>query len=317
MTAFFIGDVALDEYYTADRWPGPADKGMIRELPAEIGGSIANAAVMHATLGGDTQFISLLNDSPLSRRLVEDLRQNGVGVDHMLTDATIAESRNLIFLIDGEHVVLTVEMGEQPMWLEPATLAALRQPGFLYTTLYRVRRLHSQTQEGVLKQAELIADLRENGRRAIFDLDVGGCTPEDMPYLKGAAVVIFNQVGFRAAFGHDDITLIGDWIRDHGIGRVVRTLAADGAEAFDGEARQQVAGYPVAVADVTGAGDTFGGALTWCLARNHAFTEALDFAVAAASRSVTIHGPRGGKACEEDVRQWRAAQGEIQADSDR
>ncbi len=306
MTAFFIGDVALDEYYTADRWPGRADKGMVRELPAEIGGSIANAAVVHAALGGDTQFISLLNDSPLSRRLIDDLRKNDVAADHMLTDRAVAESRNLIFLIDGEHVVLTVEMGEQPMWLPPATLAALRQPGFLYTTLYRVRRLHAQTDGGVLKQADLVADLRRHERRAIFDLDVGGCSPEDLPYLKGAAVVIFNQVGFRAAFGHDDITRIAGWIRDHEIGWVVRTLAADGAQAHDGGTRLEANGYPVDVVDVTGAGDTFGGALTWCLTQGQSFAEALDFSIAAASRSVTIHGPRGGKASAEDIRAWRA-----------
>lgn len=305
MTAFFIGDVALDEYYTADRWPGRADKGMVQELPAEIGGSIANAAVVHTALGGETQFISLLNDSPLSQRLVDDLRQNGVGVDHMLIDPALAESRNLIFLIDGEHVVLTVDMGEQPMWLGPATLAALRQPGFLYTTLYRVRRLHSQTEEGVLKQADLLSDLRRHGRRAIFDLDVGGCTPEDMPYLTGADVVIFNQVGFNAAFGHDDMVRIGGWIRDHEIGWVVRTMAADGAEAFDGETRLQAAGYPVNVVDVTGAGDTFGGALTWCLTQGRSFVEALDFSIAAASRSVTIRGPRGGKAGADVVLAWR------------
>ena len=137
MSAFFIGDVALDEYYTAERWPGPADKGIVSELPAEIGGSIANAAVVHASLGGETEFISLLNDSALSRRLIVDLRANGVGVAHILTDPTIAESRNLIFLVGGEHVVLTVEMGEQPMWLRTETLAALRSPGFLYLTLYR------------------------------------------------------------------------------------------------------------------------------------------------------------------------------------
>lgn len=306
MTAFFIGDVALDEYYTADRWPGRADKGMVRELPAEIGGSIANAAVVHAALGGDTQFISLLNDSPLSRRLIDDLRKNDVAADHMLTDRAVAESRNLIFLIDGEHVVLTVEMGEQPMWLPPATLAALRQPGFLYTTLYRVRRLHAQTDGGLLKQADLVADLRRHERRAVFDLDVGGCSPEDLPYLRGAAVVIFNQVGFRAAFGHDDITRIAGWIRDHEIGWVVRTLAADGAQAHDGETRLEANGYPVDVVDVTGAGDTFGGALTWCLTQGQSFAEALDFSIAAASRSVTIHGPRGGKASAEDIRAWRA-----------
>ncbi|MDQ0322370.1 sugar/nucleoside kinase (ribokinase family) [Pararhizobium capsulatum DSM 1112] len=305
MTAFFIGDVAIDEYYTADRWPGRADKGRVTELPAEIGGSIANAAVVHARLGGETQFISLLNSSPLSQRLIADLRENRVRVDHMLTDPAIPESRNLIFLVDGEHIVLTVEMGEQPMWLTSESLKALRRPGFLYTTLYRVRRLHARTEDGVLKQAALLADLRQHERRSIFDLDVGGCAPEDMPYLTGAAVVIFNQVGFRAAFGHDDITRIGPWTRDYQIGWVVRTLAANGAEACNGDTVLRTAGFPVDVIDVTGAGDTFGGSLTWCLSQGQNFNEALDFSVAAASRSVTIHGPRGGKASADEIRRWR------------
>lgn len=304
MTTFFIGDVALDEYYTADRWPGRADKGMVAEMPAETGGSIANAAVVHAALGGETQFISLLNDSPLSKRLIADLMANGVGVSHMLTDPAIPESRNLIFLVDGEHIVLTVEMGEQPMWLSPDSLTALRQPGLIYTTLYRVRRLHVRTESGILKQAELLADLRRHGRRAIFDLDVGGCTPQDMPYLNGAAVVIFNQVGFRTAFGHEDLSRIGDWMRDHDIDWVVRTLAAEGAEARSGDTILRASGFPVDVIDVTGAGDTFGGVLTWCLEQHQPFADALNFAVAAAARSVTIHGPRGGKANVDEIRRW-------------
>ncbi|WP_181177626.1 carbohydrate kinase family protein [Mesorhizobium sp. B4-1-1] len=307
MSAFFIGDVALDEYYTAERWPGPADKGMVNELPAEIGGSIANAAVVHASLGGETEFISLLNDSALSRRLVGDLRANGVGVAHMLTDPAIAESRNLIFLVGGEHVVLTVEMGQQPMWLTPETLGALRSPGFLYLTLYRARRLRCGIGGEMLGQAELLTDLRAHGRRAIFDLDVGGCTQADMPYLTGAQVVIFNQVGFRAAFGHDDISRIGAWMRIADIAWVVRTMAADGAEASNGGDVVRALGYPVEVVDVTGAGDTFGGTLTWCLSQGQAFASALDFAVAAASRSVTIHGPRGGKAKADEISRWREA----------
>ncbi|MEW6634620.1 MAG: carbohydrate kinase family protein [Pseudomonadota bacterium] len=306
MSAFFIGDVALDEYYTAERWPGPADKGMVKELPAEIGGSIANAAVVHASLGGETEFISLLNDSALSKRLIADLRANGVGVAHMLTDPAMAESRNLIFLVGGEHIVLTVEMGQQPMWLRPETLAALRLPGFLYLTLYRARRLRSGNGDEVLAQAALLADLRAHGRRAIFDLDVGGCAQEDLPYLTGAEVVIFNQVGFRASFGHDDISRIGDWMRAAKIAWVVRTMAAAGAEASNGETIVRASGYPVEVVDVTGAGDTFGGSFTWCLSQGRSVADALDFSVAAASRSVTIHGPRGGKATGEDINNWRA-----------
>ncbi|MBN8629440.1 MAG: carbohydrate kinase family protein [Rhodobacterales bacterium] len=309
MTAFFIGDVALDEYYSADHWLGPAEKGFVKELPAECGGSIANAAVMHAALGGATEFLSLLNQSPLSDRLVADLNTNGVSTRYMLRDPEIPDSRNLIFLVDGEHVVLTVEMGQQPMWLPAEALAALRGPGFLYTTLYRARRLHARTPDGVQAQAGLLADLRAHGRRVIFDLDVGGATEADLPYLQGADVVIFNRIGFRATFGHDDIAQVAGWMRQNRIARVVRTMSEDGAEALDGDHLVRVPGYRVTVADVTGAGDTLGAALTWGLGRGDGFADTLDFATAAAARSVTRHGPRGGKAAPEEVRAWRSGLG--------
>ncbi len=305
MTTFFIGDVALDEYYTCRRWPGVADKDFVQELPAECGGSIANAAVVHAALGGGTEFISLLNDSPLSDRLIADLQANGVSTRHMLRQPGIAESRNLIFLVEGEHVVLTVEMGQQPMHLRHDTLEALRQPGVLYTTLYRARRL-VDGQTG-LAQAALLADLRAHGRRAVFDLDVGGASPEDEPYLHGAEVVIFNEVGFRASFGADDLAAAESWRQRLGIARLVRTMAAAGAEALDHGRQIRVPGHAVPVADVTGAGDTFGAALTWGLAARQPIDEALAFAVAAASRSVTRHGPRGGKASRAEVLDWLAA----------
>ena len=229
MTAFFIGDLALDEYYTAEHWPGVADKGFITELPQECGGSIANAAVVHAALGGDTEFISLLNDSPLSDRLIADLEANDVSTRHLLRQPGIPESRNLIFLVEGEHVVLTVAMGQQPMQLRPETLVDLRQPGALYTTLYRAKRLVDV--KGSLGQAELLADLRAHGRKIIFDLDVGGAEPADEPFLREADVVILNAVGFRTTFGSDDIMAAKDWQSRLGIARVIRTMAADGAEA--------------------------------------------------------------------------------------
>ncbi|MDQ2067301.1 carbohydrate kinase family protein [Xinfangfangia sp. CPCC 101601] len=304
MSAFFIGDVALDEYYTAERWPGVADKDFVQELPAECGGSIANAAVVHAALGGKPEFISLLNDSPLSDRLIADLQANGVSTRHMLRQAGIPDSRNLIFLVGGEHVVLTVEMGQQPMPLPPATMEALRQPGLLYTTLYRVRRLVEA--ETGLGQAALLADLRQHGRKLIFDLDVGGADEADLPYLTGAEVVIFNEVGFRATFGADDLHLAEPWRQRMGITRLIRTMAADGAEALDRGRVTRVRGLTVGVVDVTGAGDTFGAALASGLDQGQDFDQALEFSVAAASRSVTIHGPRGGKATRAEVMDWLA-----------
>ena len=56
----------------------------------------------------------------------------------------------------------------------------------------------------------------------------------------------------------------------------------------------RVPGYDVQVGDVTGAGGTFGGALVYAIERSPDLSSALEFAVAAASRAVTIEGPQGG-----------------------
>lgn len=301
--AFFIGDVSLDEYYASDRWPGLADKGFVDLLGSYIGGSIANAASVHAGLGSPTEFVSLLNLSRISDRLVAELEARGVSVRHMLRQDGIAESRNLIFLAEGEHVVLTVDMGFQPMELPRDLMGELRRPGYLYTTLYRSRRLR----HGALAQADLLQDLRAHGRRPVFDLDVGGFGDADMPYLRGASVVILNQVGYATAFGDRPVESLGRWMEDNAVGSIIRTRAADGAEAFDGGKRYDVPGYSVPVEDVTGAGDTFGGALVHVLGQGGSMQAALELAVAASARAVTIRGPAGGIASHAEIEAFRAA----------
>ena len=78
---------------------------------------------------------------------------------------------------------------------------------------------------------------------------------------------------------------------------MVRTLAADGAEAYDGETVFRATGYPVDVVDVTGAGDTFGGCCLHHVLKygldnldEEKLTEMLTFANAAASIVTTRKG---------------------------
>ncbi len=301
--AFFIGDVSLDEYYACDRWPGLADKGFVDFLGDYVGGSIANAASVHAGLGSPTEFVSLLNFSSISDRLIAELEMRGVSLRHMLRQDGIAESRNLIFLAGGEHVVLTVDMGFQPMELSRELMLDLRQPGYLYTTLYRSRRLRHDG----LAQADLLQDLRAHGRRVVFDLDVGGFGEVDLPYLRGAALLTLNQVGYASAFGDRSIDSLGQWMDENEVAAIVRTRAADGAEAFDRDRRYDVPGYTVRVEDVTGAGDTFGGALVHMLGRGAGLDAALDLAVAASARAVTIRGPASGIASRAELDAFRAS----------
>lgn len=304
-SVFFIGDVARDDYFSADRWPGVADKGYIKPIRSYVGGMIANAACVYAGLGGKPEFVSLLNRSPVSEHLCRSLNALGVSTRHMLHDPDMGDSINVIVLVNGEHVVLTVDIGSGPMHLGQKAVEAIRAPGYLYTTLNRAKRIRAGNRAG----PELLADLRAHGRRLVFDLDVEGFKPADVAFLRGAEVLIVNEVGFKLSFGSSSARDIADWMRLHEVGTVIRTLAADGAEAFHGEDVLRVSGYSVPVVDVTGAGDTLGGALVFGLTRGLDLRAGLELATAAAARAVTVEGPQGGVACLDAVETFRARHG--------
>lgn len=302
--AVFIGDVALDEYFTAGTWPMPGNKGLIKTESVYTGGSIANAARVHAGLGGPTEFISLLNESALTDRMLASLGDGGVGITHMLYDNTIGDPRNLIFLVGGEHVVLTPDVDPRPMRLPEYALQALAQPGFVYITLNRARRLRSAE----LSSHEVLATLRTAGRRIVFDLDVDGFDQSDAELIDGAHIVMMNDRGFTKTFG-DNATKqnVRTWLSTHRVDVLLHSRAAAGATAYTGARTIHAHGYDVPVRDVTGAGDTLGGALVFALSAGWPLPESVDFAIAAASRSVMHLGPNGGVATIDEVQEFAAA----------
>jgi sugar/nucleoside kinase (ribokinase family) len=304
-SVFFIGEVSLDEYFTASRWPGIADKAYVKAGPRYVGGMIGNAACVYAGLGGRAEVVSLMPETPLSRDLCQALEARGVSTRHMLFDPGMAEPRNLIILVEGEHVVLTIDVGSQPMPLGAAAIAELMRPGWLYTTLVRARRLRA----GPLAGVELFAELRRRGRRLVLDLDVEGFGPDDVELLRGAAAVIFNRIGFERSFGAAGPKAVPAWMVANEVRLLVRTLADEGAEIFDGTGILARPALHVPVVDVTGAGDSFGGALVFGLTHGFSLLATIELAIAAGSRAVTIEGPQGGVVSLAALRDFAAAHG--------
>ncbi|MEV3871283.1 carbohydrate kinase family protein [Streptomyces sp. NPDC049906] len=301
--AVFIGDVALDEYFAADSWVMPGNKAIITTMATYVGGSIANAARVHAGLGGATEFISLLNSGDLTTRMLAALADGRVAVPHMLFDEEIGDPRNLIFLVDGEHVVLTPDVDERPMRLPEPALAELARPGYLYTTLSRARRLRSAG----LDASEVLAVLRDAGRRIVFDLDVDGIDGGDIGLVRGAHLVMMNDRGFEKSFGADaSEDQVRAWLASHEVDILLRSQAAAGATAYTPDETLVTPGYSVPVSDVTGAGDTLGGSLVFALGSGWPLPRAIAFAVAAASRSVMHLGPNGGVATLAEVERFAA-----------
>ena len=170
-TAFFIGDVALDDYYTAERWPGLADKAYIRENKSYVGGMIANAASVHAGPGRAHRIHLAAQRQPaVAPACATASTSRRRHARTCCTTPTLPNSHNLIFLVGGEHVVLIGEIGEPADGLPAQALEALRTPGYLYITTARDKRLRA---DGLPERSCWPICARMAGR-LVFDLDVHG-----------------------------------------------------------------------------------------------------------------------------------------------
>lgn len=301
--ALFIGDIALDEYFSAPVWPRPGDKGELRTLATYMGGSIANAARVHAKLGGQSEFVSLLNHSSLTPRLLADLDRCEVGYSFMLYDDDAVDQRNLIFLVEGEHVVFTPDTDELPMHFSNDAFSQLAKPGFVYTTLQRAARLRSPGRSA----QKTVDELRACGRKFVFDLDVNAVDDGEAGLLQGAYLVMMNDRGFEHSFNgttNPQPEVVAPWLEQHEVHAVLHSRSADGARLYTRDGVTDISGYSVDVVDVTGAGDTLGGSLVWALGAGFELVEAVQFGVAAASRSVMHLGPQGGVASRKDIDQF-------------
>ncbi|AMB58305.1 carbohydrate kinase family protein [Microterricola viridarii] len=297
----FVGDVALDEYFTAESWPALGDKAWLDPLPAVVGGMIANAASVHAALGAPTRFLTTMNDGAISQRLLSDLETGGVDTGLCLVDNELADSRCLIFLSGGQHVVLTPRIGDQRFELDAERFQVLSAARSLYSSIGDLRRLR----HGALTPLEILRALRASGTRIVLDLDVADLEPGDLELIGTVDLLFVNRIGFdRLRAGRSASDCAGALIAG-GLSHLVVTRDADGCIVYSAGAPTatpiSVAGIAADVVDVTGAGDAFCSAFLFALDRTADAGLAALFANGAGARATEAHGARSGVAGVGDV----------------
>ena len=104
-TVFFIGDVAMDEYYSAPYFPKIKEKILVQTLPAQMGGMIANAACVYAGYGAPVSFLTALNPGEVSKALCKGLNEAGIDTEFMVWDESLPDAKTIIILAEGEHTV--------------------------------------------------------------------------------------------------------------------------------------------------------------------------------------------------------------------
>jgi len=293
----FIGDVALDEYFSADAWPGVGDKAWVSTETAEVGGMIANAASVHAGLGGAVRFLTTMNDSAVSKRLLADLADQGIDTGLCRVDPALADSRCLIFLVGNQHVVITPEIGDQRFELDDAALSEIAGSRSIYSSIGDLRRLR----HGRLTPAQILQQIRQGGTRVVLDLDVADLADGDAEIIGSVDVCFVNRIGFeRLAAGRTTEQTVTALL-EAGMMHLVVTRDEDGATVYSTGGSWDVPGIPAAVVDVTGAGDTFCSAFLFALDRTDDPALAARFANGAGARATERHGARSGVASVAEI----------------
>ncbi len=310
---FFIGDVALDEYYQAPYFPAIKEKIIVHSLPPKMGGSIANAACVFASYGCRQKpyFMTALNSGSISKILCEDLEKSGLDTSFMVWDDSLPDSKCIIILAEDEHTVFIPTLGLQKMEVSPDAMEALKKAEYIYTNLCECKPLTFQGKNSL----NILKELKENGCKIWCDLDVADINGEELEFLAYFDTLFLNEKGEENLQRLKNSRKMSDeplqeWLFDMGISTLVLTRAENGCIVYESRGESfTIPGCRVKVEDVTGAGDTFCSSFLYATLQGSEIRQAAEFANYAAARAVTQMGERAGAAGLKAVQTFIKEQG--------
>lgn len=268
VTIGVVGSVNLDLVASGAPLPKAGETVTGAQFAQHPGGKGANQALAARRLGAEVHMVGCVGDDALAEVAMTLLRRDGVDVSNVMSELGTATGVALIAVSPEGENQITVASGANSR-VGPSDVAGLPKCDVILSQLeVPVTAVEAATR----RAAETGALMAINLAPAI------GVSPQ---LLKDADLLIVNEI--EAAF-------YGDALHERG-GLVALTLGGDGASLFKmGQEIARVPAFKVDVADTTGAGDTFCGALAVALAEGQPPEEALRFASAAAALAVTRPG---------------------------
>ncbi len=263
-----IGDVALDYSIELDPAGGADEKQLPLSTSRTLGGTAANtAATMHA-LGMDVSLYANVGDDILGPWIVEAIRRQGIDTSHVRVRSGDSSVATIIRVGDRRTVIV-----------DPGV--AVEVPDFDYIDLDACHSIY------VSYSPQSVSWLVDHGlgKRVIVGLEAWMLKEQTFrKSLDQCQLVIANQAAFEAASDLGQLPRIP----------VICTRGPLGASVHQlGQVTVRIPAYKVEVADATGAGDCFAGALLSYLTTGIGLIDATRMAVVAAALSTRSIGAQG------------------------
>lgn len=276
----------MDLVVTCEAFPQPGETVFGKSFATYPGGKGANQAVAAARLEGEVLFLAKLGNDAFGDELESELRESGVFVDYVMRNEdaptgvaliTVDDSgQNQILVVSGSNMELTRRDVLDHRHLFDRVGAVLLQLETPVEAALAAAELAQHHGVSVVLNPAPAADLPDRLLRLVDYL-----TPNELEAERLSGIPVKDLDSAESAARQ---------LLTKGVSNVIVTLGAVGALRVDSNEVQFAAAPIVDAVDSTAAGDAFNGAFARALSWGWEASEAVEFAVHAASFSVTRLG---------------------------
>lgn len=293
-----FGSLNMDHVYRVTAFLSPGETRAAQALAHVCGGKGLNQAIALAAAGAEVTMAGNVGDNAEGARLEAALRARGVDTRLLRRLPEVDCGHAVIQVADnGENCILLFGGANERVDAEQIA-AVLKQfsAGDLLILQNEINLL-----------PEIMRAARQRGLRIAFNPSpFNARITEEL--LRLADIVFVNEVEARqlvdgAASGEAAGALLHARY-PHLL--LVQTLGAQGALAWQGEAFERQAAFPVRAVDTTGAGDTFTGFFLAAHAAGRPLKECLRLAAKASALCVTRLGASAAIPTMAEVEAWEA-----------
>ena len=280
-----IGSTNVDMVVKTDRHPVPGETRLGGIFFMNAGGKGANQAVAAARMGGNVTFVTKVGNDIFGQQSIAGFIKENINTDFVFVDDSSSTGTALIVVNrEGENSIV-VAPGANARLL-PQDINKINDLGEAGIILIQLE-IPLETISAVVKKG------KESNQKVIINPAPAQKLTDEL--LNGLFLITPNETEASLLTDisvEDDLTAreAARVFLDKGVKNVIITLGKKGAYFHNANLGLRINAPVVTAIDTTAAGDTFSGALAVAVTEKMSWEQAIKFAVAAASISVTRLG---------------------------
>lgn len=297
-----VGSLNMDMVVSTDRVPEMGETILGKGFFTSPGGKGANQAVTAARLGGQVSMVGCVGNDTFGRALTQNLQKNNVSTNHVKTIDDVSTGVAIIVIKDGNNFII-VEPGANYK-LTPEIVESVEDEIAKCSIMMIQLEVPLKTVEAAVKIA------KRHGVKVLLNPAPAVQLPEEI--INNVDIITPNETEAGILTGvalnnKDDAKSAVRILLDKGINKVVITLGSQGAMYNSGNDIKTHPAVNVKVVDTTAAGDSFCGALAVALSHHKTIDEAVEYANAVGTLTITKKGAQSSLPTKADVERFMKA----------